>query len=625
MRFTFWIGATVLLLLAAPLIASERAAFFTCDFLEKVADQPWQSVDRRSYAAPLDAEFQFSMGNFSYRLVATALHDTIVQIQSQVNCTADPPRNFFKQDVVFKDAAVFCDSALVRGSSVYRIKLQFDSLGHNAADCEYPIRGDSYASDPSGDFDFYYVKQSLGDYRWNEIRDAFERDYDGLVERFQLTDRTKTNFFIAPCPAADIGWDPRWRNGYDYARHSVYAHFTHAVNELHPEVVYMVRLMRIHGYAPAFLLEGMAASLNYTEVHLQNIAKANQLPALEQLGVSREYRALDPALAVNVAGSFVNFLYNTRGRGKLIEFYRQSTDLTFAAAFTGVYGEPLTMVEAEWKQFVDTASLNLAALNFFGDRARMFLKTPEMMVYARAAYEQLGDTTWAPRLLSSLYYTFGDFERAAAVIQPLALTSERDKGTRVFFGNLLLAAGKVDSAAAVFAPLAATDTSMYQAGVKLAQIEELKGNPEKALELIGVARTVTKNPGLMVDFDIALGDAFVALGQRDSAAAYFQTALDHAKILVGAFNDNSLHHLRVGKAAVRLGSADLALQHLDVALFLEERMFYIGQILLAIGQAKDLKKLRAEAIADYKEVLALPTAYLDRRLAERLLKSPYQN
>jgi len=625
LRFTSRVGVVILLLLTVPLIASERAAHFTCDFLEKVGDQPWQSVDSRSYAALLDSEFQFSMGNFSYRLVATALHDTIIQLQSQVNCTADPPRNFFKQDVVFKGAAVFCDSALVRGSSIYRIKLQFDSLGHSVADCEYPIRGDSFASDPSGDFDFYYVKQSLGDYRWNEIRDAFERDYDGLVERFQLTDRTKTNFYIAPCPAADIGWDPRWHNGYDYARHSVYEHFTHAVNELHPEVVYMVRLMRIYGYAPAFLLEGLAASLNYTEVFLKDVAKANQLPALEKLGISREYRALDPALAVNVAGSFVNFLYNTRGRGKLIEFYRRSTDLTFADAFNGVYGEPLANVESEWKQYVDTASLSLAALSFFSERARMFLKTPEMLIYARAAHEQLGDTTWSPRLLSSLYYTFGDFERAAAVIGPLALASERDKGTRVYFGNLLLAAGKIDSAAAVFAPLAATDTSMYQAGAKLAQIEELKGNPQKALDLIRVARAATRNPGLMVDYDLALGDAFIALGRKDSAAAYFQTALDNAKLLVGAYNDNPLHHLRVGKAALRLGSADLALQHLDVALFLEERMFYIGQILLALGQAKDLKKQRAEAIADYKEVLELPTAYLDRRLAERLLKSPYQN
>jgi tetratricopeptide (TPR) repeat protein len=83
--------------------------------------------------------------------------------------------------------------------------------------------------------------------------------------------------------------------------------------------------------------------------------------------------------------------------------------------------------------------------------------------------------------------------------------------------------------------------------------------------------------------------------------------------------------LRVGKAALRLGSIDVALEHLEMALFLEERMFYVGQILLARGQAKDLKKDRKGAKEDYQEVLRLPTAYLDREAAKDYLKSPFKN
>jgi hypothetical protein len=59
--------------------------------------------------------------------------------------------------------------------------------------------------------------------------------------------------------------------------------------------------------------------------------------------------------------------------------------------------------------------------------------------------------------------------------------------------------------------------------------------------------------------------------------------------------------------------------------FLEERLFYIGQIFLAMGQAHDLLGEREEAKADYRMVLTQPTAYFDRQEAEQYLKMPYHN
>ncbi len=604
---------------------AEPAAFFTCEFLERPQDGNWTVVDSRSCGALLDSDFQFSMGNFSYQLTASALHDTVIQLHSQVFGNSNPPRNFFRRDVIFRGAAVFFDSALVRAGSVYRIRMQFDSLGTLVSDCEYRFAGDDFRFDPSGDFDFYFIRQSLGDYRWNEIRDAFERDYDGLVERFQFSDRTKTNFYISPCRVPDVGWDPRWDNALDYARHSVFAHFTHGVNELHPEVVYMLRLMRVMGYSPAFLHEGMVASLNYAELPIKALAKSGQLPEIASLSISRDYRALDRNVSLGIAGSFVNFLLNTRGRGKLVNLYQESTDLTLPAVFERVYNEPLANVEAEWRQYVDTVSFTYGALSFFASRAQMFMKTTEILPYARTAFDELKDTAWAPRMLSSLYYTFGEFEKAAEFIKPSASGSESDLGTRIYYANLLLSAGKVDEAAAIFAPIAEGDSVANQATAKLAQIEQFRGNVKRAMELMQAVRKATRTPGLQIDYDLVIGDLYFALGRKDSASAYFQLALDNSKVLLAANNDNPLQYLRVGKAALRLGSIDVALEHLEMALFLEERMFYVGQILLAMGQAKDLKKDRKGAKEEYQEVLRLPTAYLDRHLAQDYLKTPFKN
>lgn len=612
-------------LLSPQLSAVEKSFNFTCDFMEKLGEQPWEVVDSRSYAAPLDSTYQFSMGNFSYRLSAVQVRDTVVKVESQVNCLASPSRNFFNADILFKGASIFHDSALVRGNSVYRIRLTFDSLGTGTNNCEYAFGDSSFSHDPSGDFDFHFVKGSLGDYHWNAIRDAFEKDYDGLVERFHISDRTKTNFYICPCALPDIGWDQRWDNGYDYARHNVFAHYGHGVNALQPEVVYMMRLMRVFGYAPAFLLEGAASSMEYCEVWTRDDYKDKRLPDITTWGESGKFRAVDRDISAPAAGSFINYVFNTRGRSKVLEWYQSATDLTLKETFAQVYGQAMSDVVSEWHAYLDTLKLASGPLSYYSSRAQIFLQYPEMLVYAEKAQSEGVDSLWSAQTLSSLYYTYGDFERAGKALQPLLRDSTKAYQARIFYANMLLAMGKVDSARRIYEGFEKADTSLHTVYYKLGLIAASKGEYPKALEIMQQARKMAKNPAFAVDYDLVLGDIHAVLKQPDSSNACYQRALDNAKLLTGAFSDNSLHHLRVGKAALRLKAPDLAEKELDLALFLEERMFYVGQILLAKGELLDLQKDRKAAVAQYQQVLDLPTGYLEKQQARKYLKTPYQN
>lgn len=625
MRLLLLIAIALASLSPSQSSAKDKALNITCSFLERLADQPWQVVDSRRYAVPFDTAFQFSMGNFSYRLTATQLHDTIVRIESQVNCQSFPSRNFYEENVVFKGAALFFDSALVRGNSVYRIKLAFDSIGTQRNTCSYSFGDSSFTFDPSGDFDFHYIKNTLGDYHWNSIRDVFEQDYNGLVERLQMTDRTKTNFYICPCPVRDIGWDERWDNGYDYQRHSVFAHYDHGINALQPEVVYMLRLMRIYGYAPSFILEGLASSLEYCEVFTRDDYKNKRLPDITTLGESGRFRAVDRKISSYAAGSFINYVFNTRGEAKVIDWYQSATDLSFAQSFEKTFGEPMSNVANEWHQYLDTVKLNSGALSYYSSRAQSFLKYPEMITYAEKARSELGDSVWALQSLSSLYYTFGDYAKAGSALVPLLSDTSKAKQSTVFYANMLLAMGKLDSAKSIYESYQAADTSVHLVFYKLGLIAESRGQYAEALRLFRKAADITKSPSYAVDYNLLIGDALSALKQPDSARGYYQLAMDNSKLLVGAYNDNPLHHLRLGKAAVRLNSPNLAEEQLELALFLEERMFYIGQILLTLGELQDLKKDRKAAIAEYKRVLELPCAYLEQQQARKRLKTPYRN
>ena len=267
--------------------AKPNAINFTCDFMEKYQDSAWQVVDSRSFVAPLSQDFQFSMGNFAYRLRADSLGAKSVQLQSMVNCLGAKPRNYLDQKTVFKGASVFFDSALIRGQSFYRIRLTFDSLGHTANDCGYRFADSSFVSDPSGKYDFYYVKQSLGDYRWNQIRDAFEFDYKKIAPLFNLTDQAKVYFYISPCNISDVGWDQRWDNAIDLSRNNVFAHYSPVANRLYMQVVMSLRFLRNWGYAPALLLEGVASAPEFCDLYAKDDLKNGKLPELSTLGVTR--------------------------------------------------------------------------------------------------------------------------------------------------------------------------------------------------------------------------------------------------------------------------------------------------------------------------------------------------
>lgn len=625
MRFILIPVILAIALLTPLLSAADKSLHFTCDFMEKLGDDPWKVVDSREFAAQLDSTFQFSMGNFTYRLVARQVRDTVVQIESQVNCLSSPSRNFFDTNILFQGASIFHDSALVRGNSIYRIRLVYDSISATLNNCEYAFGDSSFSHDPSGDFDFHFVRGSLGDYHWNAIRDAFEKDYDGLIDRFHISDRTKTNFYICPCPPPDVGFDQRWGNGYDFARHNVFAHYGHGVNELHPEVVYMMRLTRVFGYAPAFLLEGMASSMEYCEVWTRDDYKNKRLPDVTTWGESGKFRSVDRELSSHAAGSFINYVYNTRGHAQLVEWFQSATDLTLKETFAKVFGQQMGDVVSEWHSYLDTLKLGAGPLSYFSSRAQSFLQYPRMLIYAEKAQAEGVDSTWSAQTLSSLYYTYGDYERAGKALQPLLRDTTRAYQARIFYANMLLSMGKIDSARSIYESFSRVDSSLHTVYYKLGLIAYSKGEYQRALNEMQKAQAMNKNPAFGVDYDLALGDIYTALKQADSAVACYQRALDQSKLLVGAFTDNSLHHLRVGKAAVRLNAPDLAETELDLALFLEERMFYVGQILLAKGELLDAKKDRKAARAQYQQILDMPTGYLEKQQARKYLKTPYKN
>jgi tetratricopeptide (TPR) repeat protein len=607
--------------------AKPNAVHFTCDFLEKRGDAGWQVVDSRPYLAPIASDFQFSMGNFSYRLHSDTLDRKAIQLQSMVNCLGVPPRNYLDQKVVLAGASVFFDSVLVRGESCFRIRLTFDSLGHLKDSCGYRFGDSSFASDPSGKYDFYYVKESLGDYRWNQIRDAFEFDYKGIARVYGLTDQAKINYHISPCELADIGWDQRWENAVDLSRNNIFALFSPGVNRLYMPVVLSLRFQRNWGYAPALILEGVSSAPEFCDLYAKEALRKGKLPQLAALGVSRDFRAQDRQVSSMAAGSFLAYLIGTRGLAKVQDWYEASTDLSVSQVFQKTYGTPMTDIEKEWRGYLDTLTIPSGAYSSHIQRSQLYMQVDDMLLFAREGLKATADTAQFGTALANLSFSLGEYEQAASLFRYMIAhdSTKSPNAARVFLANMLLAQGKIAAADSLYEMAAASDTAESYACHKLARIALERGKPELAIEWCRKAASRNKLPANGVDIDLMLGDAFLMTRQVDSAGVHYQNAMDNAKLLSSGAGDNPLNYLRFGKAAIHLGSAKLAVDYLNMALFLEERIFYLGQIFLTLGQAHDLLGDRQAALDNYHKVLKYKTAYFDRMEAQKYLKQAYHN
>ncbi|MFH2055396.1 MAG: tetratricopeptide repeat protein [bacterium] len=620
------IAATLLLFLLnlTPLMAqAEHGLAFSCDFLERLDSQEWQVVDSRSYVAPVGRSFQFSMGSISCDFNSELITDTSVNLQVRVSSFDVPQRNYFDRHLVTMGASIFYDSVVVREESSYRVRLTVDSLVPWLPECSYMFVGGDFHSDPSGDFEFYFVPNTLGDYRWNQIRDAFEQNLDYIRARVNFKDPTRVNFYISPCRVNDVGWDLRWGNALDYGRNALFAHYTHGVNALHPETLFMLKLIRHWGYAPALLFEGTSSILELCDAFAQDYLRTGELPELATLGRSADFRAQPRNLSAYAAGSFVDYLINTRGLPKLQSYYQRASDLTLTESFAAVYDETFASVEAEWRNYLDTMTVAAGALVFFRDRSQDLMKLDESLDFQKRLLDLTGDTLRLGPVLSNLLYTFGDYERAAEIYRAVAENDSADALADSYYANLLLILGKVDEAEALYRQTAQVDTISYLPEWKLGLIAQAREDYQESIDLMLHARRKTPSIPIRVDLNIAIGDSYRSLGLEDSAGLYFQMALDTAKWLLGTYESRPLFHLRVGRAALRLGEGELALENLQAEFFLEERMYYLGQILVALGQAYDVLGKREEALEEYRQVFAHPSGWLERKQAEAFINDPY--
>ncbi|UCD16220.1 MAG: hypothetical protein JSV44_07045 [Candidatus Zixiibacteriota bacterium] len=498
--------------------------------------------------------------------------------------------------------------------------------------CPYdPMVPEQFKTEPSANFDLFFVEGSLADHKLSLVKNYLEAEYVRFRNALDLNIPGKVNFYLCPCPVTAVRWDSRFGYAIEPGRSSIYALYGHHFISSDAILTNMLKLLRQWGYAPPFIVEGLAGYFEFSQYEMNKIINDDRLPEIKKILTTAGYYAADPQAAELSAASFVKYLADTYGINKVRQWYEEADDLSILRSLEAIFKRPLDSLESGWRYYVDTTSLSRTMFDFYAARSGALFRWNEQLEYLnkmREYDENRFDSVDTWKKLSMTYYQSGDYYKAA---DGYRLLLEIDSVQPIYWqilGNLHMANGEYDSAWQAFDRVCEVNSTYVSARLLQAKILSIKGDTAGAISLAEEYHGTEKTLQEKIAFQLLLGQLKAAAGTyHDSAAAeaYFSDALYWSNEVLSQSQDDPATTLRAGLAAFGLKDYQEAGKYLELAQFIETRAIFLGEILLALGKLHDVLGNRELAIEYYREGLNRQIAAYHRDLCLKYINQPYND
>jgi len=545
-----------------------------------------------------------------------------INYNSRVTISIHPYRGDLSCDFTHAEGA--------RSVDEYLSDIPFHGAPSMVNDSTMALGDELWNVDPSAHFELYYVPNTLGDFGWNLVRDFLEAEFSEFDNAFNLKRAQRIHFFISPCKVPEISWLPNR----DWAIHpttfKAYGVFNRDNKSVGGVPVNLNYFYRYLGYAPLCLAEGTARAFEYDHYYAKKLKWRGHLPRPSEWWTNIKYKSYPDSGLYIAAGSFMKYVLQAHGVQKWHQLYSVANDFNADSAFTGVYGTSFRDLEEEWLGYLDTVRVNPREAMHHVGRAKVLGRNDESIELLNVLVDvDTTDVSEALDQLALLYFLEGRYEETVETTERMSdryRTADRIMQMR---NSALFFDGQVELARSHFREHRERENlpNLMHSAICLLSgwLELTEGNPERADSLFALPQRGTKGTAIdQVEMAIHRAAIFRQSGRHDEADSLYAYTRDATQQLLQARPAAGDLFLRLSEAYIGLGHPDTALIYLDVAEFLEYRPYYVGRILVALGNAYDLLDMRDQAIAFYREVMEVPTSYPARVEARKYLREPYQ-
>ncbi|RKX17031.1 MAG: hypothetical protein DRP51_11540, partial [Candidatus Zixiibacteriota bacterium] len=325
--------------------------------------------------------------NMSLDIKVESIDSLSVEFTNHLTTIGQTPYNFAKRYKVEYNLPARVENIPGKNGSIYQLLISpRELINIDPENCPFVTGAESqFKNSPSANFDFYFLPNSLADFDWNVIKGYLEADFVQFRDALGISLTNKITYYLTPCPLNTVNWDKRFGYVIDPGRSRIMALYSHDFISSEAILSNMLVLLRQWGYAPPFLLEGLAGYFEFNTYEIKNIKNRGEIPPLNSMLTSSGYYSADPQTTEIISASFIKFLADSYGIGKVKELYNKSDDLYLQKNMESIFGQPLDSLEANWSYYVDTVSNSRGLFDFYASRAGALFKSDLQITY----YEEM--------------------------------------------------------------------------------------------------------------------------------------------------------------------------------------------------------------------------------------------
>jgi tetratricopeptide (TPR) repeat protein len=592
-------------------------------------------IDQRKIKLHNGLETASFQANFTLTTTATVVDSENVVLNLVLITLPPQPQTILKEVLAQDNLPFLLGEINVKTGRVFQVYLTPRIVDLPPLECDLDTRikeKDEWDELPSSHFFYRYILNSLADLQWSTIKGHTETEYNRFRETFGFTQPAmdRMEYYLLPYHVNEIVWDQRFNMGLDPTKNKIYTIYTLFEKSLDSPSIGFLLFYRLWGYAPPMLAEGISNYFSLSHYYTKKLIASKQWISLSQLELTRNYRKQPPEVAFWEASSFVRFLVKSYDLDKFKLLYQKATDLTLDQVIQEVYQKNLSALEKEWLSYIKTQKDSISDFYYLAS-----MKTTNG--HFDDAIELYGDMLSLfgnndPGILRSLayvYYLKGDYDQAEKYYLQVLSADTSNLEYMQILGNIASIRGDYEKAKRYYLRVISLDSTYVDARIKLAEVQTITGDLQPAKDNLERVETSKLGSQNHVEICSNLGTIYQKLGEAELAQVNFDKALFYGRRFVVEFPDNPISYLKLGEAYFNKSDADSAINFYKIAEFLENKPFYRGKILLAMGKAYQRKKDEAKAKEYFREVSNIPSGYEEKKEAQKLLmqssKSGNQN
>jgi hypothetical protein len=469
---------------------------------------------------------------------------------------------------------------------------------------------DSLTNNESIHYHGRLLRDSYADYKWQSRQGYLESYFDNFRKEQKVTRIGKLDLYIFPAGNYSAAIDINYGIGLDIPHKACYLVFGEHFDSVLPENIERFILYENWGYSARALVVG------YSRYYLDDPYKAKEI--LSEMNIPRiKGILLDEAPTTKqadiICGAFAKYIIDRFSIGNFRLLYEKSSAGNLA--IKEVFGKSINDFIDEFIDYENELKLSVPTAVYFSESFRSQLWFDRAIEYDSFLSSGNNGLMFLKRLAADYFYV-GDYAKSESCYSRLAQFKHEDAEAQFLAAAAKFRSGKIIKGVIGLKEIA---PRYHNAGKLLAEYYFDQYYPDSAATLITKLASATDSWTSMLKARLAL-----AIGEDAKADSIATATIPLCENTIENTPGEGRGYIDVGYCQLYHGDFKAAETDFQTALFVENRPYYRGSALLALGRLNDLQKNRGQAVSYYNQaILEKPGEYVTS-LAKKYIDKPFR-